>query len=235
MSLIGAAHLPAAERGFSRWSGDARCLRCEGCERLRTVPRCEVIGGVGRRVGDARRCKRIPSLAALAAQAAVNAVGLGAFDGIHARQGELERHAECHAATNHVFLFPLEKRRRDLDRMIEPERERARHRREEFRPRVRKGVAGERAERDAAGAGRGGDHAGLGEQHEVASSQIDVLVRRVVGGRHAANRPVRRWIDVAHRELDARERRDAAANTGAASRRSIMASSAASHASPTLT
>ena len=39
--------------------------------------------------------------------------------------------------------------------------------------------------------------------------EVDVFVGRVIGRRHAADRPVRRRIDIAHRELDARQRLDA--------------------------
>ena len=56
-----------------------------------------------------------------------------------------------------------------------------------------------------------GEHGCLGQQHQVSSRQVDVLVGGVVGGWHTANRPVGGWVDVTHGEGDARERQHPAA------------------------
>ena len=78
------------------------------------------------------------------------------------------------------------------DVVREPEAERPCHRLEELRRGVRKRIAGERPERDAPDAALRAVDRRLGEQNDVASRQIDVLVRRVEGRRLAAKRPVRR-------------------------------------------
>ena len=71
-------------------------------------------------------------------------------------------------------------------RAPEAERQRARHRVEEFRRRVRKRVVGERAQGEPGTPQTRAQHGGLREQHDVAAFEVDVLVGRVV--RAAAGR-----------------------------------------------
>ena len=64
---------------------------------------------------------------------------------------------------------------------------------------------GQWPKRNAMRAGPGGDDRGFRQQHECPAREVDVFVGDVVSRRHAANRPVRGRVDVAHRELDPRE------------------------------
>ena len=69
-----------------------------------------------------------------------------AVAGLHARQRQLERHAERDPHLDDVRLVQRRKRRRDRDRRAETERQRARHGLEEVRRRIGKRIAGERAD-----------------------------------------------------------------------------------------
>ena len=110
------------------------------------------------------------------------------------------------APPNHVLLGPGQKRRRDLDGVIESQRQRVLHRAEERRSRVRERIAGQRTHRDAIRALQRRDDPRLRQQHQVSPRQVDRFLRRVVGGWFAAKRPVRRRVHVVHRELDAHQR-----------------------------
>ena len=180
----------------------------------RRLPR-RVVRVLGRIVDSCRR-EAVPPFAALAAQPAVAAAGR-----VHARERQLERHAEPRPQANHVFLVQPGEGRLDADLVGEAQRQRARHRgrrtaasrRERgFRPADR-GRAG-RSPRRAQSTPR------LRQQQAFAAGQVDVLVRRVVRRGRAAERPVTLGVHVAHRHRRAlpaaRHRPRAAATRGAA-------------------
>ena len=131
--------------------------------------------------------------------------------GLHARQREFERHAELDAQADDVLLVQDGERRRDVetgapDPATSPRAMRAK----ELRGRVGKGIAGERTRARGARAEPRAQHRGLGDEHDVAAFEIDVFVRRVVGGRLSDDGPVRGRIDVAHVQRERRQRLRAA-------------------------
>src|SRR5687767_1964001 len=94
-------------------------------------------------LSDGCQPERVVTLAALAATAA----GPSIRRRIHARKRQLQGHTELTAQSHDIFLVHRSQRRRDGERLPETKRHGARHRREKFRRRIRKRVAGERSER----------------------------------------------------------------------------------------
>ena len=153
-------------------------------------------------------------LAALAAGPAVHEPSrtfANLSPGSHARQRQLQRHAERGSAPDDFRLSGARERRVDRQRMRETERERLRHRRPKRRRRIGKGIVRERAEHEPIDAGGGAVHARLSEQDHVSARQIHVLVGRVVGGRAPFDRPMVRRVHVAHVDGQRHQRTRAAA------------------------
>ena len=150
---------------------------------------------------DARRGEAVAALAALAAQPAVPPAGR-----LHARHRQLERHTPSDAPSPITSSLCIAANGASMRQpMREAERERCAPSTRRT-PGVASGkrVAGQRADRDPRDAAQRAEDAGLREQQHVAPRQVDVLVRRVVGGRRAAPRPVGVRVEVGRRRPRAR-------------------------------
>src|SRR5215472_5619797 len=123
----------------------ARALATRARSRVDDVPMVRI----NRRIADTGLEKGIVPLAALAALAAMNGFVAAVENGVHTRQRQLERHAERRASADDVGLRHAGIRGVDHEVVRQADRERARHRRPEFRRRVRKRVVPERADDDA--------------------------------------------------------------------------------------
>ena len=95
-----------------------------------------------------------------------------------------------------------------VDRVVEAERQRARHGGKEFRRGVRKRVSGERTEGNPFDAVLRAVDSRLAQEHDVAPGEVHLFVGRVECRRGATQRPVRCRVYVFNREGQPCERRD---------------------------
>ena len=129
---------------------------------------------------------------------------------VHAGERLGKRDAQLEAQPDHILLVTRRERRDQGERRRQADRERAAHGLEELRRGVGEGIVRERAQRQPRDVQPRAEHGGLRHEHDVASRQVHVLVRRVVPGWLAGDRPVRGGVDVAHVDRQRGERRDAA-------------------------